>query len=378
MIRQFAANILRTVSTRGAAILVFVPLMFSFCAEKKENPDPKPAKEVIRAADLSFLPEMEDDGIVFYNRSGVAEDMLLTLKNAGMNTVRIRLWHTPASSRSGFAEVQALAERAHGLGLSVWITVHYSDTWADPGQQQTPSAWQELGVQTLADSVYNYTARIVEAIKPEYIQIGNEINAGMLWPTGRVSSMTNLKALLTAGSKAVRDKSPGTRIMLHLAGTGNVSWLFGQLQSVDYDISAVSYYPFWHGKDLSVLENSLQSLAGDYLKPVVIAETAYPFSLQWNDWTNNVIGLQDQLTPEYPATPEGQRSFMMEIRRISTAMDRLTGFAYWGADWVASKGPQAANGSSWENMAVYDFSFRALPVSDCFAEEPVSGLEDLK
>lgn len=378
MIRRIAARILRTVSTSGAAILLFAPLMLSSCGEKKENPDPAPAKEVIRAADLSFLPEMEDDGIVFYNRSDVAEDMLLTLKHAGMNTVRIRLWHTPASSRSGFAEVRALAERAHGLDLNVWITVHYSDTWADPGQQQTPAAWQGLDLQNLADSVYNYTARIVEAMKPEYIQIGNEINAGMLWPAGRVSSMTNLKALLTAGSKAVRDKSPGTAIMLHLAGIDNVSWLFGQLQSVDYDISAVSYYPFWHGRDLAAAEAGLRALAGEYLKPVVIAETAYPFTLQWNDWTNNVIGLQDQLLPEYPATPEGQRSFMMEIRRISTAADRLSGFAYWGADWVASKGPQAANGSSWENMAVYDFSFRALPVLDCFAEEPVKGVDGLK
>jgi arabinogalactan endo-1,4-beta-galactosidase len=99
---------------------------------------------------------------------------------------------------------------------------------------------------------------------------------------------------------------------------------------------------------------------------VVIAETAYPFTLLWNDDTNNVVGETSQLVPGYPATPEGQLDFMIKIKEISTSFAEGFGFCYWGADFIAFKGPTATDGSDWENQAFYDFNNKALPVFNVF------------
>ena len=121
---------------------------------------------------------------------------------------------------------------------------------------------------------------------------------------------------------------------------------FAKLGSIDYDIIGLSYYPVWHGKDLTALEAAMQELARQTGKKVMIAETSYPFTFEWNDWTNNVTGSSDQILDVYPATPQGQKDFMNEIKRISSAAETSVGFAYWGGEWVAFKGTEATNGSS--------------------------------
>jgi arabinogalactan endo-1,4-beta-galactosidase len=341
-------------------------VIFSSCKKKKTDPEPVPEKFIFKSADLSFLPMIENDGVTFYNREGQAEDMLTILKNAGMNAVRIRIWHSPADGISGFQEVKAFSERVKARGLKVWLTVHYSDTWADPGNQQPPLAWQNLTINVLKDSVYAYTSRIMTEISPDFIQIGNEINGGMMWPLGRSVNMDNLKGLIESGVKAVRDNSTSCKIMMHYAGINGAEQFLNNLQSIDYDIIGISYYPNWHGKDLSKLETDLKSLSTRFFKPVMIAETSYPFTFNWNDWTNNVIGSDNQIIPGIPASEAGQLSFMKEIKRISTSTSQLIGFAYWGGEWVAYKGPQATNGSSWENQALFDFEYKALPVIEVF------------
>ncbi|NTW25889.1 MAG: cellulase family glycosylhydrolase, partial [Lentimicrobium sp.] len=271
------------------------------CEEKSNDPDPIPEKFIIKAADLSFLPEIEDAGVVFYNRGGDAEDMLSTLKRAGMNTVRIRLWKNPVDGRSGFSEVKAFAEKVRAKGMKVYLTVHYSDTWADPGNQTVPEAWKTLGYNVLKDSLKNYTAKIVREIKPDYIQIGNEINNGMVWPQGRNIYLNNFLGLLNAGSAAVRENDPDCKIMIHYAGVERAEEFFTSLDTLDYDIIGLSYYPLWHGKSLSLLETTLDSLGKKFDRQVFVAETSYPFSFGWNDWTTNVIGDESQILDGYPA-----------------------------------------------------------------------------
>lgn len=343
-------------------------LTFTACETRDAEPQPEPISEkfIFKAADLSFLPDIEASGAVFYNQAGQMEDMLTTLKEAGMNAVRIRLWHSPANGISGFEEVKAFAEKVKDKGLKVWLTVHYSDTWADPGNQQPPAVWDNLEINTLSDSMYAYTSKIIQQISPDYIQIGNEINHGMLWPLGNSQNMDNLIQLLKSGEKAVRDNSSTCKIIMQYAGTEGAEWFFNAINEIDFDIIGISYYPNWHGKDLVILENDLQHLAAVMLKPVMIAETSYPFTFEWNDWTNNVIGGPDKIIPGIPASEAGQLSFMKEIKRISTSNSQLIGFAYWGGEWISYKGPQATNGSSFENQAFYDFNNQALPVIEVF------------
>lgn len=345
-------------------------LFFTACKGDDLQPVPTLATPLaIRGADLSSLPEIEAAGTIFYNSAGSPENMLQTLKQNGVNTVRIRLWNNPATIHSSFGQVKTYAARAHAIGLKVWLTVHYSDTWADPGNQITPVAWQGLTFTALKDSVYQFTKKTVQEINPEYIQIGNEINPGMLLPYGDINTNeTQFIDLLKTGCKAVRDFSSSAKIIIHYAGITNTQWFFDKLRNLDYDIIGVSWYPIWHGKSFDALKSALADLHQTYNKQTLVAETAYPFTLQWNDWTNNILGLESQIIPAtYPATPEGQKNFMNQVKSVCQNTTGCIGFGYWGGELVALNGPTATNGSVWENQAFYDFSNKVLPVVTAFA-----------
>ncbi|NLR93717.1 glycoside hydrolase family 53 protein [Flammeovirga agarivorans] len=346
-------------------------LLFSLlvsCKDSTENEvEEEETTNKISAVDISNYPEIELTNPVFYNEEGTEINFLSYLSDHGVNTVRLRLWVDPVSNHSTFDEVQRFSQELKGMGFKIWLTVHYSDTWADPGHQETPERWKNLSYEALKDSVYEYTSSIVNTMSPEYIQVGNEINTGILHPIGTLQNMEQFKGLLKSGIKAVRDQNTNTKIILHYAGIEGSDWFFNEMYGLDYDIIGLSYYPLWHGKSLSNLSSTLSSLASSYDKDVLVAETAYAFTLGWNDWTNNIIGSDDQLiTPDYPSSAEGQKAFIKEIRTLSTAKEYTLGFCYWGAELIAWKGTEATDGSSWENQALFDFDNKALPVIEEF------------
>ena len=340
------------------------------CGTTSKDSDPNPTQKsiIIKAADVSFLPEIESELIKFYNTSGAEKNVLDILKENGWNTIRLRIWHSPEDSHSTLAEVKSFSELARLKGFKIWLTVHYSDTWADPGKQTKPATWDDLAFDILADTVYRYTKKIVTTLSPDIIQIGNEINSGFLWPSGNISNLSNFTTLLKKGIQATRDFSPTSKIMIHYAGHNSSSWFYQQLQNqnIDYDIIGLSYYPIWHGKDLVGLQSNMNSLSFTHGKEIVIAETAYPFTLEWNDWTNNIVGETGQLVNGYPATPEGQKQFLLKLNDIITSTEKGIGLCYWAPEWIAFRGTEATNGSSWENMALFDFEHKALPAIEIF------------
>ncbi len=350
--------------TRVRFISILLLLVMVSCSKEEETSKSLP---FIKAADMSYLPLIESEGTVFYNNQMVAEDALRTLKESGCNTIRIRLWHSPADQHSGFNEVKLLAQRVKSLGMKVWLTVHYSDTWADPGQQLKPSAWNNLSFPQLKIQFEQYTAQIVTQIRPDIFQIGNEINNGFVFPEGNLTNNeSQFLALLTSASNVIRSQSPSTKIMLHYAGIQGASWFFSKTAAIDYDYIGLSYYPVWHGTDLNVLQQTLTSLGQTYTKKVLIAETSYPFTLGWNDWTNNVLGQTNQLHPNFPATLDGQKNFLQQIKTTVQQTPNGIGFCYWGAEWIAFRGTQASNGSSWENQALWDFTHKSVPAMTVF------------
>lgn len=357
-------------SKRLLSLLLILIVMIS-CSKNDQTQvtEPIPEDTFIRAADISFLPLIESEGTV-YKHNNTAQNPLTTLKNAGCNTVRIRLWKNPTDNQSTFNEVKALAQRAHQAGLKVWLSVHYSDTWADPGAQTTPAEWASLSFNDLKTAANNYTSTILTEIQPDIIQIGNEINSGLLWPQGHlINNESQCLQLLSAISNTIRAQSPNTKIMLHYAGIGSgASWFFNKMNSINYDYIGLSYYPVWHGKILSEVTNTINTLGQTHNKKVLIAETAYPFTLGWNDWTNNIVGLQDQLVPGYEATSTGQRNFLTTIKSIVKQSQYGQGFCYWGGEWIAFRGPQSTNGSSFENQALWDFNNNSLPVMEAFSQ----------
>lgn len=355
---------------RNLLPLTLLVLTCSCDSGKDCCPNPKPDdKALIKGVDISFLPEMEDAGIKFFSAAGTEHDMLDILQEHDVNTVRLRIWHSPVSGHSSLAEVKTFSDRIKAKGMKVWLTVHYSDTWADPGHQEKPQAWNTASFTDLQDSVYKYTKKIMTQIDPDIIQIGNEINGGFLFPDGATSNVSNFVALLKKGVQAVREASPETKIMIHLAGFNEAIWLYQQLatNNVDYDMIGLSYYPIWHGKILTTVQSTINTLGATYGKEVVIAETAYPFSLLWNDDETNIVGESGQLVVGYPATPIGQKNFLLKIRQMVTDSPNGAGFCYWGAEWVAFAG-NVMEGSSWENQALFDFNNKATPAWEAFEE----------
>lgn len=349
--------------------ILFALLFFVSCnKEEPETPLETETKTLVSSVDLSALPQIETTNAVFYNTDGQPEDVLTTLKKQGVNTIRLRLWYNPENIHSSFAEVKTFSGKIKSKGFKVWLTVHYSDTWADPGNQKTPDAWQGKTYDAVKDSVYSYTAKIVAEINPDYIQIGNEINAGILFPYGKISeNEPQFRELISTGIQAVRDNSNKTKVIIHFAGINGSNWFFNKIKDLDFEIIGLSYYPNWHGKNLGTFESTLSGLSQTYNKDIVIAETAYPFTLNWNDWTNNIVGLDEHLIlPDYPATPQGQKDFIAKLKEIVLANKTGIGFCYWGGELIAFNGQEATDGSPWENQALYDFDNKALPVMEEF------------
>jgi arabinogalactan endo-1,4-beta-galactosidase len=189
----------------------------------------------------------------------------------------------------------------------------------------------------------------------------------MLWPEGKLSTNeSQYLQLLSSATTAVRNKSATTKIMLHYAGISGSDWFFSKVASMNYDYIGLSYYPVYHGTSLTDVQNKMNTLGQLYNKKVLIAETAYPFTLSWNDYANNIVGLQNQIISTYAATNEGQKQYLLAIKDMVKQSSNGIGFCYWGAEWVAFRGPTSTNGSPWENQALWDFSNNSLPVMDAF------------
>lgn len=364
-------------------LLVFAYVLLS-CQQKLTPPQSK--STFYRGADLSFLPEMEQAGTKFYD-GNQAESALKIMKKYGMNLVRLRLWHTPAAEHNGhssLSEVLEFAKKIKAENLDFLLDFHYSDTWADPGKQFIPEAWKNLTINDLGDSLSLYTQKVLQALKaqntlPQMVQIGNETNSGMLWEQGKVggafeSNWPNYALLIKkaiAGVKAV-DTQNEIKIMLHFAGYQGTDWFFQNIknQGVEYDIMGISHYPQWHGKSFVELKTKLNELIQKFDKSILIVETAYPWTLGYNDQTQNFVGQLNQIMPEYPVSPNGQKQFLMDLKNLIKSLDKEKGigFCYWEPAWVAFKGKDAQNGSVWENQTTFDFKNKALPVLEAFKE----------
>ena len=320
----------------------------------------------IKGADLSFLPELRQSGIQLKNTDNQTEDALITLKKAGVNVIRLRLWKNPTTPNSSFKTVKNLSQEIKNLGMKVMLSVHYSDSWADPSQQKKPQQWNTVSFSSLKDSVSVYTKKIVTEINPDYIQIGNEINNGFIFPEGNIQNLTQMKSLLQTGISAVKSTNPATKVILHFAGFQNANSFFSQFSDLNYDIIGISYYPKWHGKSLTELQQNLEQISSTQNKPIFLAETSYTFTFNWNDQTQNVIGDGSQILSEYAATEIGQKNYLLKIKEIVTNVPKGIGFCYWGTEWISYKGSTSTDGSSWENQAFWDFNGKILPVSEAY------------
>jgi len=291
------------------------------------------AGEYAIGADLSFLRQAEEGGTVF-KEGGQAKPGLQIFKDHGYNWVRLRLFHAPARLPNNLEYTLALARDAKKLGFKFLLNFHYSDTWADPGKQFIPKAWEGKSHDDLVWAVFEYTRDTIAAfynagVTPDMVQIGNEISNGMLWPDGKLpDNWDNLADLLHAGIEGVeegRGDDPRPLIMIHIDKGGDrerTKWFFDKWNSygMDYDVIGQSYYPWWHGSLLDLRENLL-FMAKEYKKDIMLVEVAY-------NWRPTEY--KHRPAP-FAESPEGQRQFLDEVNRIvlATPDNRGKGIFWW-------------------------------------------------
>lgn len=330
----------------------------------------------ILGADISSLKKSEDMGGIYRHADGTEADALQVLKDHGLNYARLRVWVDPADGYHDKAEILEMALRLKSLDIKLLVDFQYSDTWADPGKQIKPEAWKDYDFEQLKKAVYEHTLDVCSSLveqgtPPDMVQVGNEINAGMLWPDGSYERFDNLAALLKEGYRAVKDCSGSTLVMLHIAEGGDnelARWWFDNItrREVPFDLIGISYYPFWHGS-LAELQANLNDISARYDKDVIVVETAYAFTDQEADFHPNIAN-SELLVPGYPYTPEGQRLMLRDIMAVVRAVSggRGLGVFYWDAVWTAVPGngwdpTDPASGNAWENQALFDYDGRPLP-----------------
>jgi arabinogalactan endo-1,4-beta-galactosidase len=243
-----------------------------------------------KGADVGWLPQMEATGYKFYDNDGTEKDCLQLLKDRGMNTIRLRVWVNPNDNpQSGHCSPQEtvdMAVRAQKMGMRIMIDFHYSDSWADPGKQNKPAAWASHPFPELLNDVYNHTFDVLTLLKdagvtPEWVQVGNEIPGGMLWPDGSTQNWPQLAQLLNKGYEATKAVDKNIKVIVHL-DEGNNSKKFREFydnaaaHNVKYDVIGLSYYPYWIKTDykdnIADLENNLKDITSRYDKEVMVVE----------------------------------------------------------------------------------------------------------
>ena len=327
--------------------------------------------------DISLLPDYESHNANYMDENGNSiDDMLAFFKQKGWNSMRVRLFVAPSQAsqahkdqgvRQDLEYVKALGKRIKDAGLKFMLDFHYSDTWTDPGQHSTPSAWNSSDTTTLANYVYTYTKECLQALKdfgatPDFIQTGNEITYGMMWPTGHCypdggnysnGTFANFAKYLKAGIKACREECPQAKIIIQteMSKVQNVTNFYNTLKRYtnDYDIIGISFYPHYHGP-LNFLENVINSLEQTHAdKKIEIVETGYYHKWYPSDAKYNLTNL-------YPATDEGQRLFTAALVEMLNAHSSVDGLYWWfpeaneyGINWQNAVTP-----SGWYNASLWD------------------------
>ncbi len=374
------------------------------------------SEDFIRGVDISSIIAEEKSGVVYYNEEGAEQDIFQTLAQNGVNYIRVRVWNDPYDENgSGYGggnnDTKTAAEigaRAAKYGMKLCVDYHYSDFWADPNKQQCPKAWEGMAIEDKSEALYQFTKESLSEIIDAgavigMVQIGNETNNGMSGET----DWTKRRQLMQAGSRAIRETAQETgqdmQIAVHFTDVSDKKGTLAIAQKlldkeIDYDIFAVSYYPFWHGS-LENLTDVLREISGEYGKKVLVAETSYPYTDGDGDGSANSIGGTD-VTPEYAVSAQGQTN---EIRDVCAAVADVgeagLGVFYWEPAWIpvnvyqedapdaasaflanqeswekngsgwassyaASYDPKDAGvyygGSSWDNQALFDYEGHPL------------------
>lgn len=337
----------------------------------------------VLGADVSALERVEQAGAVFRD-GGSSGDAIAILRAHGGSLFRLRLFVNPNHNEVQVNDLEytvRMARRIKSSGARLLLDLHYSDTWADPGHQVIPAAWAELDFNALEQRVEVYSGEVIARLRqagalPDIVQVGNEIDGGMLWPQGQVSGSGNdtptqwehFTRLLKAGVRGLRSAliaGESVRIMLHYSQGGNVAGtrtFFDQMDThgVPYDLIGLSYYPWWHGP-LADLQANLGATARRFDRDIMVVETSYPWRTGgWEDMASNVGAMT------WPVSPPGQARFLEELLAAVAAVPdhHGAGVVWWYPESVQVPGLFIWGGGS---LAWFDAGGNILPAGSQFS-----------
>lgn len=334
-------------------------------------------RKFFKGMDISSLPELLDLGEKFYTPEGIEQEPMELLKNYGVNSIRLRIWNEPqlVPEAKGYCDLKHtlfMARKLKEKDMHFLLDFHYSDYWADPGQQNKPNSWKDLSFPELTKAVYDFTYEVLSALKeenlqPDIVQVGNEIRSGMLFPDGAVPNYDKLAALLNAGIKACRDVSPDITVMIHLDQGGRFYYLKEWFDAVfaagllPIDAIGISFYSFWHGTFMD-LQSSMTQLLERYKLPVYVVENAHP----WRHCDGEHVSKDLMATAGLPAGVAEQKRVLEMVMQIADSVsqkaslrdgkDYDTGVYYWEPLIV----PGYGHGSWDEQMGMFDTDGKAL------------------
>ena len=312
-----------------------------------------PAQKYV-GGDISMLKKFLDEGAVYKNKDGNVVQPLEFFKEQGWNAMRIRLFVDPANASSSDRKegaiqdleyVKAMGKDIKAAGFKFMLDFHYSDTWTDPGQHSTPASFKEPS-KTIEEHLYLYTKQCLKELNevgatPDFIQTGNEITYGMLWPTGHIwpagggqdgGTWENFTLYLSEAIRACKEECPDAKIVIHteMSKAQNVTNFYQQLSkypNVSYDIIGLSYYPDFHN-GLSVLNNTLTTLETSFPdKNIMIVETGYGFEWQ-------ISGAKYDFSDTWPITEEGQRKYTADLITTLNSHPQVNGLFWWYPEYT--------------------------------------------
>ena len=344
------------------------------------------AQHRLLGGDISLLPTYEEQGTAYIDADGKQRRMLDIAKANNWNAARVRLFVNPANAPAenkdegvcqDLGYITPLCRQIKRAGMNLMLDFHYSDTWADPGKQFSPKAWEKCSPRQLCDSVYSHTANalrhlVASGCAPDLIQVGNEITFGMLWPTAKTDPFSDdkwdvLTDIIKSGVRACREVCPKARVIIHTEHAGDwdaTNNYYRRLaaHNVDYDIIGLSYYPMWH-KDIPNLSRTLDSLGVAFpSKEVMIVETAFYYSHDNDRWAKS----KDEYSDLYPVTEEGQATFTRQLVDMLKKHPHVTGLYWWFPEENES-GKKTIG--SWINRGLFDNrTGRVLKAMRCLGE----------
>ncbi|HVZ28872.1 MAG TPA: glycosyl hydrolase 53 family protein [Asticcacaulis sp.] len=286
---------------------------------------PAHAQDYAYGADIGWVTQEEAEGVVFRDATGAKADPYVLLKNLGINAIRLRVWVNPAKGWNGKQDLLVKAKRAQANGQKVMLDFHYSDNWADPQKQFKPAAWAGHDVKQLAQDVGDHTRDVLSYLKANgidvaWVQVGNEITNGLLWPDGKTDHFDNITAFTNAGYDAVKAVYPDAQVVLHIDNGWDGDRCRRYFDNFfkaggKTDIIGLSYYPYWSkAKDWKVtnpmLGATMTDLVARYNKPIMVVETGF----QYDD-------------------PDGAKAMLSDVIARNKALgDKGLGVFYWEPD----------------------------------------------